>query len=342
MISSNSPVLVVGAGAIGTVTAAMMARAGRKVELVCKHTQIADRALYPGFHVFGQGFDITVKVEAVARIDEISKSKDIVFLATKATEALEAVEQLSPILSPNGFVVTMQNGIIEEDVAEIVGKQRVVGCVLNWGSTMHEPGEVELTSPGSNVIGFLEDGDPNDLEEIRGFLDLVKPTSVSDNIMGELFAKLTMDACINSMGAITGLELGKQVENRRIRSIFMAISREAVAVAQAMGLQIPPSGESKIDFARLVNGRGLMALFKKHLFVKAIATNYERIKSPSLQSLQRGRRTEVNFLNGYICQKGVQFGVPTPVNQTIVDMVHKIENGDLRISAENIDNIPQG
>ncbi len=342
MISSNSPVLIVGAGAIGAVTASMMARAGRRVELVCKHTQIADRALYPGFHIFGQGFDITVKVEAVARIDEISTRKDIVFLATKANEALDVAEQLPAILSPNGFVVTMQNGIIEEDIAEIVGKQRVVGCVLNWGSTMHEPGEVELTSPGSNVVGLLEDGDPNDLEEIRGFLDLVKPTRVSDNIMGELFAKLIMDSCINSMGAITGLELGKQVENRRIRSIFMAISREAVKVAQAMGLQIPPSSENKIDFVRLVKGRGIMTLFKKHRFVKAIAADYERIKSPSLQSLQRGRRTEVDFLNGYICQKGVQYNVPTPVNQTILEMIHQIENGDLRISAENIEQIPLG
>lgn len=340
MISSNSPVTVIGAGAIGAVTAAMMARAGRKVELVCKHSQITDRALYPGFHVFGQGTEETVKIEAVSHMDELSNRKDIIFLATKASEALEVAKQLPPILTPDGVVVTMQNGIIEEDVAEIVGKQRVVGCTLNWGATMHEPGEVERTSPGGNVIGFLEDGDKNDLEEIRGFMDLVKPTRISNNIMGELYAKLILDSCINSMGAITGWELGEQVENRQVRSVFMAIVKEAVNVALAMGLQIAPSADSKIDFERLVKGRGLISLFKKHRFVKAIAADYERIKSPSLQSLQRGRRTEVEYLNGYICQKGAINGVPTPVNQAIVDMIRQIEDGDRRISGENVEKIP--
>lgn len=341
MISSNSPVAVLGAGAIGAVTAAMMARAGRKVELVCKHTQFVDRALYPGFHIYGQGIDETVKIEAVANTDELSGKKDIVFLATKATEALEAAKQLPQILNEDGYVVAMQNGIIEEELAEIIGKSRVVGCTLNWGSTMLEPGEIELTSPGGIVVGFLAGGEANDLEEIRGFLDIVRPTRTSDNMMGELWAKLIMDSCINSIGAITGWDLGKQVANRKVRSLFMAISKEAVRVALALGLELTKSADGRIDFQRLGRGRGLVGMYKKHRFVKSIAANYERIKSPSLQSLQRGRRTEVEFLNGYICQKGQDAGIPTPVNQAVVDMIHEIEDGSRRISGENVEHLPQ-
>lgn len=340
MLSSDSPVAVIGAGAIGGITAALMAKAGRNVEVVCKHSQITDRALYPGLHVHGVCGDYTVQVQAVTNIADLSSQKDIIFLATKANDGQAAARQLGPMLAEDGVLVSLQNGISEDALGEILGRRRVIGCVVGWGATMHEPGDLEMTSEGEFVLGNI-DGKPDPrLREIKGFLDFVRPTRLSDNIMGELYAKLIINSCINSLGAISGWQLGHLLKSWRVRAIFIAQMREAMQVAEAMKLRVEPGGGGKLDFYRFTKGSGPLSILKRHLYVKAIGMKYARIKSSSLQSLQRGRPTEVDYLNGYIVDRGRELGVPTPVNKAIVDMIKQIEEGTRRISPENIAELP--
>jgi 2-dehydropantoate 2-reductase len=336
MPEKSCRVAVVGAGAIGGTTAAFLAKAGWDVELVCKHQKTVDLAADPGLHVCGVRGDHNVKVKAVKKIADLTASFDIVLLATKATDCADAARALLPLLGDDGFVVSLQNGICEDVIAEVLGRERVVGCVVGWGATMHGPGELEVTSEGEFVIGNI-DGNPDQrLPRLKEMLDCVVPTRISPNIMGELYSKLIINSCINSLGVIAGLRLGKLLAHRRVRSVFIRIMHEAMAVAHAMKLKVEPGSGGKLDYYRFLNNPSLLSRLWRHVFIRMIGFKYRRIKSSSLQSLERGRLTEVDFLNGYICDKGREYRVPTPVNAAVVRMIKEIEAGTRKIAPANL------
>jgi 2-dehydropantoate 2-reductase len=179
-------IAVVGAGAIGAATAAFVAKAGWNIEIVCKHQEIADLAQSPGLHVFGVKGEHYVPVRAVKNNKDLSAPKEVVLLATKATDCLEAAKDLLAVLSPNSIVVSLQNGICEDALAGVVGRDRMVGCVVGWGATMHGPAQIEVTSPGEFVIGNIDHLADRRLPLVQEMLSAVVPTRISDNIMGEL------------------------------------------------------------------------------------------------------------------------------------------------------------
>ncbi len=329
-------IAVVGAGAIGATTAAFLAKAGWNTEIVCKHQEIADLAQSPGLHVFGVKGEHYVPVRAVKDIKDLSGPKEVVLLATKATDCLEAAKDLLPVLSPNSIVVSLQNGICEDALAGVVGRDRMVGCVVGWGATMHGPAQIEVTSPGEFVIGNIDHRPDQRLPLVQEMLSAVVPTRISNNIMGELYSKLIINSCINSLGVITGMNLGKLLATSKVRKIFTALMQEAMAVAAAMGIKVEPAGGGKLDYYRFLDGSSFTSNLKRNLMIRIIGFKYRRIRSSSLQSLERGRRTEIDYLNGYICDRGREHGVPTPINDAVVSMIRQIEAGTRKLSVENL------
>ncbi len=318
MEGKGANIAVIGAGAIGGITAAVLTQAGYDIEVVCKHQDTVDRALSPGLHVFGVGGERRVPVKAVKEIGNLSGPKDVIFLATKATEAVAAARELLPYLRTDSLLVSLQNGICEDALADVVGRDRVVGCVVGWGATMHGPAELEMTSTGEFVIGNLDHRPDPRLPQIQAMLKEIVPTRITENIMGELYAKLIINSCINSLGALTGLYLGDLLAQRRIRDIFLEIMREAMAVAAGMQVKVEPAAGGKLDYYKFLASSGSIAQFRRHLMVRIIGFKYRRLKSSSLQSLERGRVTEIRFLNGYICDQGRKHGIATPINDALV------------------------
>jgi 2-dehydropantoate 2-reductase len=336
MGKENIRVAVVGAGAIGGIVAAFLARAGWDLEVVCKHRETAERAVSEGFHIFGVQREHRIPLRGVKEIQDLSGPKEVVFLATKANDAMEAARVLLPFLKENSVVVSLQNGICEDALAEILGRNRVIGCVVGWGASMHGPGELEITSGGEFVIGSLDRPSEGSLPRIKQMLDEVAPTRISGNIMGELYAKLIVNACINSLGVIAGKKLGELLAMKRARQVFTTIMREAMAVAAAAGIKVERGGGGKLDYYRFLEGDGVLSQMKRDFLVRVIGFKYRRIKSSSLQSLERGRKTEVDYLNGYICAQGRQHGVPTPINDAVVRMIKEIEGAQRKMTPENL------
>jgi 2-dehydropantoate 2-reductase len=332
----NIRVAVVGAGAIGGIVAAFLARAGWDMEVVCKHQEMVDRAQSDGFHIFGVQGEHRIPLRGVKGTHDLSGPKEVVFLATKANDATEAARDLLPFLKENAVVVSLQNGICEEALAEILGRNRVIGCVVGWGASMHGPGELEMTSGGEFVIGSMDSQSEGRLPLIKLMLDEIAPTRISENIMGELYAKLIINACINSLGVIAGAKLGELLAMKRARQIFIAIMQEAVAVAEAVGIKVEPGGGGKLDYYRFLEEGNLFSSIKRHLLIRIIGFKYRWIKSSSLQSIERGRKTEIDYLNGYFCERGRQHGVPTPVNDAVLRMVKEIEAGQRGMTPENL------
>jgi 2-dehydropantoate 2-reductase len=122
---------------------------------------------------------------------------------------------------------------------------------------------------------------------------------------------------------------------RDARSLFVAIMREAVTVADAIGLTVPAYG-GKLDYYAFLRGSGPIAALRRSILLRLIGFKYRRLRSSSLQSLERGRKTEIDYFNGYIARRGKEKGVPTPVNSEILARVKEIESGARRISTENL------
>ena len=330
-------ILVVGAGAVGGVTAAILAREHYDIWLVAKYPELAEKISNEGIEVSGYCGDLCMKVPAVARPAELTGKFDYVFMATKADSLINAARETLPFMHEQTRVVPMQNGICEEALASVVGTLRTIGCVVGWGATLVAPGKVEMTSGGEFVIGNWNREKDEKLEEVAGILRYILPTETSDEILAHLYAKLIINSCITTLGAISGLGLGKMLAKRYIRDIFIEIIREAMAVADAMDLNVKPYA-GKLDYYQFL-GSGMMASFKRHLTIRVIGFKYRKLKSSSLQSLERGRKTEIDYFNGYISSKGKEYGVKTPVNGKLTRMVQEIENGMRTISVNSLEEI---
>lgn len=329
-------ITVVGAGSIGGVVAAVLHRRGIGVELVCRREEQAVTIRSEGLELTGRLGSFRARVPAVSTVDALQGRKEIVFLATKAQDMLAPARQLLPYLAPESVVVSLQNGVSVDPLAEVIGRERVVGCVVGWGSTMESDSRIRVTSRGSFVVGRLDGSHDGRLERIRELLSLIQPTRTTENIYGALFSKLMINACINSVGAATGLPLGKMLTFRDAPRLFQRILSEAAAVAAAAGITIQPySGQFNLYRIFSAGGpaaiplRGLIALLVRSL-------GYGGVRSSTLQSLDRGRATEIDWLNGYIVALGTQHGVETPINRRIVEVVKEIEQGKRAMSADNL------
>jgi 2-dehydropantoate 2-reductase len=336
MKNSDISFLVVGAGAIGGITASLLKRDGINVEIVCKYDDYASLINKKGISIKGVLGEFTVQIPACSAISQVQEKKDIVLLATKATDMMKAARSVLEILKKDGYLISLQNGICEDDLASIVGKDRVIGCVTGWGATMESPGNLIMTSKGDFILGYPGKAPDNHLKNIADILSSVVPVKTTDNIMGHLYAKLIINSCITSLGAICGLYLGKMLSIMKVRRIFIEIIREAVRVADCMNLRIGLLA-GKIDFNKFIRGDSLFSNLSRHLLIIIIGFKYRRLKSSSLQSLERGKKTEIDFLNGYIVRNGNRLGVPVPVNAIIVDMLHEIELEKREISIHNFD-----
>ena len=327
-------IAVIGAGAIGGVTAAWMAKAGEDVTLVCKHEEIAEAASGKGLHVTGRRGEAWVRMKAVKEIEYTDGVFDLCLIATKAYDMPEAARKMLPRLKEDALVVSMQNGICTDDLAAEVGRGRTVGCVIGWGATMHGPAEVEMTSGGGFVIGMLDGRSSQRIQALKAALETVAPTRISEDIYGELYSKLIVNACITSLGAVCGLRLGEMMARRDARRIFLAVIGEAVAVAEKLDLRVPPYGG--LDYFRLMRGSGPLDRLRRHLTIRLVGLRYARLKSSSLQSLEQGKPTEVDAFNGYIASRGREAEVPCPVCERLVVMVKEIERGKREITVNNL------
>ena len=333
MDAKNAKILVVGAGAVGGVAAALLAKAGRTVAVVGRSAAGIERMRSRGLHVFGAAGDLRVSLPVYAGIGEVPDKADIVLLATKATALPGVAEALRPVLHEGSRVVSLQNGLCEDAIARAVGEDATVGCVVGWGATMHAPGELEMTSAGDFIVGRLDGRTDDALRAVAEILADVRPTVLSANILGHLYAKLIINSCITTLGAVSGLFLGEMLASRKARVIFIGIIREAMAVAAGMGLAVEPV--ARLDFASFLAWPGALGDLRRHALIRLIGFKYRRLKSSSLQSLERGERTEIDFLNGYIADKGRELGIPTPINTRLVSIVKEIEAGARPIGPAN-------
>ena len=321
---------VFGAGAIGSVIGAYLSRAGRDVTLIDMWAAHVDAMAQRGLTVTAPDEEFTVKVKAVhlADVCRLRETFDAVFLAVKSYDTEWAARCIAPQLAAAGVLVSAQNGINEELLAPLLGYTRVVGCVVTLGAGLYEPGHVPRTSAASRpslVLGELHGLVTARLRDLAGVLSPVGPTRTTANLWGERWAKLIVNSMANPIAGITGLGSAELRAHPEAFPVLVRIACEALTVAEALGVQVEPvggiPGQAYLEAARGVRLQEL----RDTLIEGGRSLGSGR---PSLaQDVAKGRRTEVDYLNGYVARKGREVGVPTPMNEAVVQLVKRVEAG---------------
>lgn len=331
-------IAVVGAGAIGGICAGLIKQAGFDVQVVVRREEQAQKIMGEGIHITGIAGEFTVKMDAVVGVENMALDRDLVLLGVKATALGEVAQQLVSRLTPSAMVVSLQNGFCEQALGEVLGRERVIGCVTGWGATLHSDCDLEMTSTGDFIVGNIDNQKDLRLVQVQSVLNQVLPCLISDNIGGSLYSKLIINSCITSVGAVCGLYLGQMLVQKKVRLIFLRIMEEAMAVASAMEITVEIFA-GKLNYYTFLQKGGMMLALKRHLFLLVLGFKYRRLKSSMLQSLERKQITEIDYLTGFITENGKKHQVPTPVNDQIFDMVREIEQGKRAISPDNLDQI---
>ena len=323
-------VAIYGAGGMGTVLGAYITKAGYDIDLINRNIEHINALKSDGAKVIGK-IAFTQSVNALLP-EEMSKKYDIILLMTKQRFNKEIVEGLVPYLSDKGIICTMQNGIPELSVSEVIGKDKTVGCTMSWGATFHGKGVSELTSEATREtltfsIGKYGNNDDKLFNYIVELLDTMGNVKIEKNFIGARWAKLLVNAAFSGLSVVTNASFGEISGNKKSRLIALEAIKECIDVANAANIKIEPL-QGK-DIVKLMDYKNI---FKKKisLFILPIAMKkHKEIKSSMLRDIERGLKTEVDSINGIVCEYGDRVNVETPINDKIVSIVNSIENKEL-------------
>ncbi len=330
-------VAIYGAGAMGTVLGAYIQKAGYDIDLINRNKEHVEALKRDGAKIIGT-VEFTQPVHALLP-EEMKIKYDIILLMTKQRFNPEIVKELVPFLTEQGIICTMQNGIPEPSVAAVVGKDRTVGCTMSWGATFHGKGVSELTSiPSRDTltfnIGKYGNNNNNLFHYIITLLETMGHVKIEDNFIGARWSKLLINAAFSGLSVVTGADFGTISRNRHSKQLALKAIKECIDVAKALSITIEPiQGKDVVKLMDYHNA------FKKQfsLFILPIAMKkHQKIKSSMLRDLANGRKTEIDSINGVVCQQGDIVQIETPINDQIVSLVHRIEAGELTPEWNNL------
>lgn len=299
-------VAVMGAGAVGCYHGALLARAGHEVVLIGRpdHVQAIQR---DGLRFEANGSDEPVALAASTEARAVGGAQLVLF-SVKATDTEAAAAQMRPWLAPEAVVLTLQNGVDNaERLRAVLRQTAVVAAVVYVAVEMVGPGHMRHHGRGELVI------EPSASSEALVHL-LTRAgvaTEISPDVRAALWAKLVLNCAYNALSAITRLPYGRLVQGEGIGAVMRDIVDECLAVAKAEGVTV--AGD--VDAA-----------------VRSIAETMPTQQSSTAQDLARGRRSEIDHLNGFVVRRGEALGVPTPVNRAMWALVKLLESQLLGLS----------
>jgi 2-dehydropantoate 2-reductase len=298
-MTGTTRIAVMGAGAVGCYYGGMLARAGHDVVLVGRpqHVETVRRA---GLRLQTSSFDEQVPMRASTTPDAVQGAALVLF-AVKSPDTEAAGKALAPFLERDAAILTLQNGVDNaERLAATLGRE-VLSAAVYVAVEMAGPGHVRHHGRGELVIGR---GSASDAI-VAAFGAAGVRVEVSDNVNGVLWAKLIVNCAYNALSAIAQLPYGRLVQGAEVPAVMRDVVEECLAVARAAGVQLPGD---------------------MHAAVQQIARSMPNQLSSTAQDLARGRKSEIDHLNGIVVRKGAALGVPTPANRALLALVKLLEN----------------
>jgi 2-dehydropantoate 2-reductase len=297
-------IAVVGAGAVGGYFGGLLARAGAPVVMIGR-AAFVETVKKNGLFLDTVQFQESVKVESSTELSAV-RGAEIVLFCVKTTDNATTAGELAPLLAPSAIVLSMQNGVDNVEQIRAAAGIDALPAVVYVAASVPEPGRVKHVGRGDLVVG-------PESELTKTIAALFSRAGVgcriSENIEGELWTKLVWNCALNAVSALGRAKYGLIASSPDAWKVVETAVYEVLAVAKAAGVQ-PPG---------LENPKAALAGALK------IATQMAEALSSTGQDLNRGKRTEVDSLNGYISRRGAELGVPTPVNHTLFALVKLAE-----------------
>jgi len=301
---------VLGAGAVGCYFGGMLARAGAPVTLI-GHPPHVEAITRHGLFFDGLHFQQYIPISASTHVSA-ARDAEIVLFCVKTLNTEEAAKSLMPYLALNAAVVSLQNGVDNVERIRSAAKIDAFAAVVYVAAAMTAPGQVKHSGRGDLILGDLpgrarEDGQrQGQLGRIASLFELAGvPCRVSDNVEGDLWMKLILNCAYNAVSALGRAQYRRAAGNRWTRAVMVKVIEEALGVARAAGVRLPE--------VNMVES------------VLEISESMANATSSTAQDLARGKRTEIDSLNGYLVRRGAELGVATPVNQTLHALVKLLE-----------------
>lgn len=313
---------VIGAGAIGSVMGGLLSKAGEDVILIGRKPHV-DAINQNGLILDAPPEKVVIRVKAAENLDF---KPDLALLAAKTQDVESAVRKAQPLLS-DALVVTTQNGVRSDDiVAGILGKENIISGVVLYNCEFLEPGRVlysKLLSKTALLIGEPFNLKGNRLQSLLALFNKALPTDISQDIRGAHWTKLLWNL-ITAVPAVTGLSYQEGNHYPQIRELNIRLMKEGLEVIRLAGIKTAPVPGLSLS---LIEKMAEMPLPQASSMMKNIIESggEQHTLGSMLQSIRRGKSTEVDYMNGEIVSLGKNNGIPTPVNSLIVGLVHEVE-----------------
>jgi len=282
----------------------MLARAGAPVVMIGR-APFVEAVKKNGLYLDTLQFKESVRVEVSTEMGA-AREAEVVLFCVKTTDNAATARELAPLPAPGAIVASMQNGVDNAEQIHAASGVRALSAVVYVAASVPEPGRVKHVGRGDLVVG------PRNAQT-ELFANLFEragvPCRISDNITGELWTKLIANCALNAVSALGRAKYGQIATSADARKVVETVVDEVLAVARAVGIQPPGLEDPKAAIA---------GAFK-------IATQMAEALSSTAQDLNRGKRTEIDSLNGYIARRGAELGVPTPVNHALYALVRLAE-----------------
>lgn len=338
-------IAVVGSGAVGGYLGGHLARTGHDVTLVDPWPEHIEAIRKHGLKLSGMTDEETYTVQVptmhITEVQSLSKQRpiDIAIIASKSYDTEWSTVLIRPYLSTDGFVISAQNSINEETIARVVGWGRTVGCIVgnNFGVDLYEPGCVRRTMPRdfktkSIYVGEVHGRVTPRVEEVCAMLAAIDGAAVTTNLWGQRWSKLCVNGMRNGVSAATGMSGNERDAHDVIRHVVIRLGGEAIRVGRALGYQLEHI--TGIEPSRLLAASEgdpeALGEVEAHMKKGTSSQARSNVQRPSMaQDIQKGRRTEIGELNGFIVQKAKEAGYPAPTHERIVEIVRRVERGEL-------------
>ncbi|WP_339216893.1 ketopantoate reductase family protein [Ornithinibacillus sp. FSL M8-0202] len=318
---------IMGAGSLGTIIGALISKGNEEVELIDVYEDHVKALNERGATITGT-MNETIPVKAITPA-EMSGNYDLILLLTKQVFNHDVVSNLKNYLHQDSVILSLQNGVPEESLVSILGEKRVIGGSVEFGATFKEPGVSELTTATeafqSNAfqIGELDGSITDRVQKIKEILDLVGGTHVTDNLVGTKWSKLLVNVALSGMSAALGCNFGEVIKDEA--SVYSAVSLadETIRVGEAAGVTFAPLAGFDLGVFKLAEDESNLPTAIG--FARKAFEPQALLRASMLQDLEKQRKTEIDYINGFVAAKGKELGIATPYNNLVVQLVKKAE-----------------
>ena len=341
-------IVFVGVGALGGYVGGHLTRAGHDVTLIDPWPEHVETMRKNGIALSGttpaERHTVPVNAMHLTDVQSFVKQKpvDIAFVCVKSYDTVWATQMILPYLAPDGFIVSLQNCINEERIAAVAGWGRTVGCIASLIAVeLYQPGHVKRTVPiGGEKHTVFRVGEPHGrstrrVEEIAEMLRAVDSSKVTTNLWGERWSKLVINSMRNGLSAATGLFGNQRDALEGPRWVSIRLGSEAVRVGQALGFQLEKMlGMEAEVLARAGEGHKDALTEITNVLIEGAKKRSDDQRPSMAQDIAKGRRTETDFINGFIAARGAEIRVPAPIHARMHDAVKRVERGEAKPSPD--------